>query len=460
VIKVDVTAHLSKNGRPPNGNAIEASIRQCVADAVEGSFDEYPPHLKGMLRVRARLLNDSVINAGDHVEVRFSIGLPDQLFPVASGGLQLLVNLLAGDFFPSEVSGCRWSEATVQNVELPDELMAVAVKTFRQASAHDIEAIRSAFGLPANRPLLAFSLKPRVGPTFDEIRRITLDVLAEGFNIVELDARNLALSTAPLERWIELGVEAAQVGTHVTAFSPNVTIPAPQLLNAANAWVEGVAGHGPPVLKVDGGLDGITNLQSLRTALVGDRAPIVTSYPVLRNQLSSALGGPDAWTDLLALSGADIVYPGGRPTFPNERRPVWGVHAEDWSRAARIYDSMIMRGWPMPTIAGGIHPGHLHACYELVGPKVAYFLGGAVALHPNTIRDGARLCVDVLEEAIRLADDAVEAGNDHAADLSHRLLKRVETTKYPKTKLNYFSPANIFGLSQEASPQTFYRRNN
>ena len=162
--------------------------------------------------------------------------------------------------------------------------------------------------------------------------------------------------------------------------------------------------------------------------------------------------------NFLSLSGADIIYPGGRPTFPNERRPVWGSHADGWSRAARIYDDMISRHWPMPTIAGGIHPGHLQACYELVGPNVGYFLGGAVALHPESPVLGARLCVEVLENAIALAAEADSSGDDFAEDLPARLLRKVEATRYPKTQLNYFSPANIFGAKVRTPPMTFYRR--
>ena len=67
---------------------------------------------------------------------------------------------------------------------------------------------------------MAFSLKPRVGLTFDETRRITLDVLKAGFNIVELDARNLALRSAPLDQWIALGQEAAKVGLTRHCFLP------------------------------------------------------------------------------------------------------------------------------------------------------------------------------------------------------------------------------------------------
>jgi ribulose 1,5-bisphosphate carboxylase large subunit-like protein len=311
--------------------------------------------------------------------------------------------------------------------------------------------------LPEGRPLLAFSLKPRVGLTFDETRAMTLDVLRAGFNIVELDNRNLALRSAPIEKWIQLGVEAAGTGRHVTAFSPNLSVPAPQLVDLAHAWVDGVGGHGPAVIKVDGGLDGLSSLQAIRTALRGPASPVVTCYPTLRSQLASAVGST-TWVDLLALSGADIIYPGGRPAFPNERRPVWGAHVEDWSRAARSYDEMVAREWPMPTIAGGVHPGHLHALYELVGPQVAYFLGGAVALHPRSPYEGAKLCVEVLQAAITLAADAEAAGEDYALELPARLLRAVEATRYPKTLLNYFAPANIFGLSDTAPPMTFYRR--
>lgn len=299
---------------------------------------------------------------------------------------------------------------------------------------------------------------PRVGLTYAETREVALDVLRMGFNIVELDARDLSLRSAPLSDWITLGIEAAQAGSHVTAFAPNLSIPPHQLTNVAADWVSAVSPHGPAVMKVDGGLDGLSSIQAIRSANLSPN-PVLTCYPVLRNQLATAIG-PNTWVELLSLSGADVIYPGGRPTFPNERRPLWGSHAEDWSRAARRYDDFVTRGWPTPTIAGGIHPGHLHACYELLGPKVAYFLGGAVALHPKSAAEGAKLCVKVLEKAIDLAAEAEEEGNDHADDLPPRLLRQVEEAKYPRTKLNYYSPANIFGQTEtrQFTPTTFYRR--
>ena len=456
MIRVNVSANLSYDDRPPSDDVIEASIRQCVSDAVEGSFDEYPAALKPMLRLQAKRISDESTRMGDHSEIRFSFELPTELFPVNIGGLQLLVNLLAGDMFPTEALGCHWSNVHVHSVDLPDDLRSEAISSFRR-NAHTIDDIRKAFQLPGERPLMAFSLKPRVGLTFDETRRITLEVLKAGFNIVELDARNLALRSAPLAQWIALGQEAAKVGRHITAFSPNLSIPAPQLLDVVAQWTTEVAPLGPPVVKIDGGLDGLSSLQTVRLGLSGTQSPFITTYPILRNQLGSAIGD-STWVDFLSLSGADVVYPGGRPTFPNERRPVWGAHVQGWSRAARVYDNIISSQWPMPTIAGGVHPGQLQAFYELVGPKVAYFLGGAVALHPEGPAEGARLCVEVLESSIELAREASASGDDFADDLPSRLLRKVEQTRYPKTVLNYFSPANIFKAAVASPPMTFYRR--
>lgn len=429
-----------------------------MADAVEGSFDEYPQHLKNMLRLRATRIRDESRKYDKYQEVQFSFGLPLELFPIESGGLQFLVNLLAGDMFPSQVLDCEWSNVRVLSIELPEEMTGQAIRLFRAGHANTIDAIREKFQLAEYRPLLAFSLKPRVGLTFDETRKITLDVLAAGFNIVELDARNPALQVAPLKDWIGLAKEAADAGQHVTAFSPNFSIPAPQLMDVANAWVQEISPVGPAVMKIDGGLDGLSSLQMVRSMTDNSSAPIITCYPTLRNQLQSAIG-EDTWVYFLSLSGADIVYPGGRPTFPRERRPVWGAHVQDWSRAARIYDQMISRRWPMPTIAGGIHPGHLQACYELVGPQVAYFLGGAVALHPRSLKEGARLCVEVLDNAITLAREAAANGNEYADDLPAKLQRKLEQTRYPSTVLNYFSPANIFDRNVSSDvPDTFYRR--
>src|SRR5262249_2393196 len=55
------------------------------------------------------------------------------------------------------------------------------------------------------------------------------------------------------------------------------------------------------------------------------------------------------------------------------------------------------RGWPLPSVAGGIHPGMFHVVLELLGPRLAFFVGGGIALHPKGPVAGGeywRACLD------------------------------------------------------------------
>ena len=94
-----------------------------------------------MLRLQAKRISDESTRMGDHSEIRFSFELPTELFPVNIGGLQLLVNLLAGDMFPTEALGCHWSNVHVHYVDLPDDLRSEAISSFRH-TAHTIDDIR------------------------------------------------------------------------------------------------------------------------------------------------------------------------------------------------------------------------------------------------------------------------------------------------------------------------------
>lgn len=72
----------------------------------------------------------------------------------------------------------------------------------------------------------------------------------------------------------------------------------------------------PVVIKIDGGLDGISACQTVRQKYnsEGKFSPIITCYPLLRKQLDNRITG-DFFIKALALSGADIIYPGGRPNL-------------------------------------------------------------------------------------------------------------------------------------------------
>lgn len=77
-------------------------------------------------------------------------------------------------------------------------------------------------------------------------------------------------------------------------------------------------------------------------------------------------------------------------------------------------------------------------------------------MHPDSIKDGATLCVEVLDEAVRLVDKAGRGGAEHSDDLPRRLLNQLEQTPYPRTRLNYVSPDDIFGPTAEVGRRSEY----
>ncbi|MGJ3501940.1 hypothetical protein, partial [Piscirickettsia salmonis] len=53
-----------------------------------------------------------------------------------------------------------------------------------------------------------------------------------------------------------------------------------------------------------------------------------------------------------------------------------------------------------PTITGGVTPGLIHLYYELYGPFVSFFLGGAVLLHKGGVEKGAKICAKIIEHSV------------------------------------------------------------
>jgi ribulose 1,5-bisphosphate carboxylase large subunit-like protein len=361
-----------------------------------------------------------------------------------------LIGVLAGDLFNFSAPVPNPPNVTIKKVSLPESMRTDALSSFRDGTAYTITEIREAFKLQEGYPLLAFSLKPRTNLKFDILRNVALDVLKAGFHIVELDTRNLNLQPDDITQLLELANQAAEVGTkHVTRFSPNLSIPSHLVVDIAEKFFD--VQEDPVVMKIDGGLDGISSCQAIREAFSKKtiasryhkpgRSPIITCYPLLRRQLKDRISN-NLFVDALTLSGADIIYPGGRPTVS----PECGTRTLDAAESGRLinsvnsYHEMIERNCPMPTIAGGVHAGELHAFYELLGPNTAFFLGGAISLHKNGPAEGAKLCVQIIENAIELREKAGQ--QELNEDLNDGLIERIEETGY-ENKYPYISPVEL-----------------
>ncbi|MGA8142572.1 MAG: hypothetical protein WB987_01650 [Candidatus Acidiferrales bacterium] len=430
---------------PASPDELAAIARQMAADAVYGSFGEFrSSYWNGKWQTPADDLVTVKVDpeGGESKFFRVELSVNTDLYDISRGGLQHFLGVLAGDLFSLRVPGFSLRDFQVIEVVFPTRFLADLNSAYR-AEAYPVSKIRESFGLHDLEPLLAFSFKPRVGLKQDAIRDTTLSVLKAGFHIVEFDTRYLDLRDKNTDFLVELAKEAAGIGRkgRKTRLSPNLSVSTPLAL----ALCERFSGTSEPpyVIKVDGGFDGISTVQEVRRKLRGKQSPIITSYPLLREQLNSRIPS-DTFVNALVQSGVDMIYPGMSPSVGRGTRELGTAERGALSQATRRYHDFVSRDWPMVTLAGGVYAGQLHALYELVGPRVAYFLGGAVSLHKQGPAKGADLCSRVLREA---------ANHHHAdasqiKDLSGSLITEIESAydKPPGSAENtfqYVSPKDL-----------------
>lgn len=427
-IKVRIEAELEDRASgEPTDEQIESIINQCCADAVNGTFGHFPdasrpPGLKeGASYDPQTVWIDDESRAETRI-AKFTMQIPDWMFPVASGGLQHLIGILASDTFPTQLGKCR-IRVQIEELGLSSELTESAHLLFRSGPS-SIDRLRSAFSLAEDEPFIAFSVKPRTGFSPAWAKEVVRKVTKAGVHLVEFDTRYLEDPRYAMDGWEELhriAVDSAAHEGRKAAFAPNLSQSSVVAVEAAIHWCDEADLPGPLTVKVDGGLDALSTMQGIRMRC--ENQPIITSYPLLRSSMERHLGSKDGWLQMLILSGVDVVYPGNRPTF-QEFRNVGGDFARGRSLSVKRYRDLAKR--VVPTIAAGAHPGHLHADYALLGSSVAYFLGGAIALHEDGVEAGARLCVNVLKESQHLVKEARE-GRGAIQEISGNLVQEIES---------------------------------
>ncbi len=440
VMKVTATGE-----SPATPDDIGSIARQVAADAVYGTFGEFRSrYWNGKWKVASNDLVRVEAAQDDSDSTAFTIGidLNSDLYNVSKGGLQHFLGVLAGDLFFLRVPGFRLRDLHVTDVEIPISMLNALAALYR-GEAYSTDRIRSAFNLGDLEALLAFSFKPRVGLKRDAIREIALGVLGEGFHIVEFDTRYLDLTEENVNFLLQLAHEAAQVAgsERVTRLSPNLSVAAPLAVDLCERFSK--TSEWPYLVKVDGGFDGISTIQAVRRRFRDTQAPVITCYPLLRDQLAPKIPR-DTFLEALTYSGADIIYPGGGPSVGRGVRGLGAAEKNALGEATRRYHDFAAREWPTVTLAGGVYAGELHALFELVGPRVAYFLGGAVSLHRDGPIEGAKLCARVLQEAANRHRDALA----EVEDLPAGLIKEIEAaydipTGADKNTFHYVPPRDL-----------------
>lgn len=412
-----------------------------ATDATWGTYTEFfPGQWEGKWAIepdrQAKILDLRPVGEA----YQFTIGINPTLFDAVTGGLQHLIGILAGDLLNLRVAGFEIKSCVISHVALPESWKNALNSVYRE-NAYSISELRKVFQLAVGEPLLAFTIKPRLGLKIEALSELALSVLKAGFAVVELDTRNLPTNTSEIDALIELALKAEEVGKgkRTTRFSINVSGRASLALDVVGKLISRCSGI--PTVKVDGGLDGLTTLQAIRVNITKN-SPVITTYPLLRRLLETKLGA-DTFNEALFFSGTDILYPGNAPSLAGAYREL--DHGTETAIGVNVqrYMKIVANGGPMPTIAGGVYPGQLQAYYELLGPDVAYFLGGAVALHKKGPEAGAHLCVSIIKTAMELRDKAKP--HEFSESLPKKLYTEIEG-EYPKPPgssdktLPYISP--------------------
>jgi ribulose 1,5-bisphosphate carboxylase large subunit-like protein len=333
----------------------------------------------------------------------FKLRLDHTTFADTDLGLQKLIHVLVSDLFQPRGIIKLYGHVEIESINLGG-LMDIFQQHYRVKS-HTVPEIRHLLKLEADEPLLAFSLKPRTGLSEAEYKSFTRDVLAGGFHLVEMDTRDPdidATERIPLmEKLSQLALDESQSG-RVRRFSANLSGPFCIIEPALSAiWdLHKRAGTDAWVVKVDGNLDGLSTIQAIRRWCSGNSIPqpIITCYPVLKYGLARYLGS-DTLYHLLVLSGADIIYPGGRPRFEDDR----SIDGSQISAARSHYEKLRYSGnYPLPSVAGGTLIGHVPATMTLLGTDIAFFVGGGLSLSRQGLREAAIAFRNAVDESRRL----------------------------------------------------------
>jgi ribulose 1,5-bisphosphate carboxylase large subunit-like protein len=458
-ICVRIFAVLSKDGAPAGGDDAHRFVDQVREDALYGTYGKLDgDYWRTRMSLDPKDLSEAEVidkaNEDGSDGYEFELRLNSELFSPSMGGASHLFGMLAGDLLRFSLPPIEVKSWRVKDITFPTDWEAKEFDAFRANHiANNIRDVRGAFKLGDGVPLLAFSFKPRVGFDLRSLEQTALAVLSAGFNIVELDTRYLPLDIEMLNDLIKISSHLPEKLRHVGRLSLNLSMRPDLAVAAAETLCSDT--YLPAIFKIDGGFNGFGVVQSIRAKGLRDgrkAGPIITCYPLMQNALLRYIPA-DQYITRLAASGIDIIYPGGRPDVGRMARSLEGAGPNNHVTPVNRYKRLMHKGWPMLSIAGGIYPGQLQAFYELLGPDVAWFLGGGVALHKAGPAAGAALCVKIANDAV---EKRTKAGRDWASDISEKLSDQADEMFQDRSalsgdQLRYVSPkahlSKIYGLA-------------
>lgn len=342
------------------------------------------------------LIGTTRTDLNDHVGARilqsdFERGEITLSFPATNvdweyNSVPALLSLVGGDVLGSSGVG---NSAVVRSVRLPDSVT-------RQFSGPKlgIGGVRRICKVP-DRPIVAFSVKPRLGLTSREFATLCTEAALGGIDIVEDDERLSNQRHSRLLERAEVTLEALARSGRNTVYSANITGRADEIVYVAEELVK----LGVRMLKIDVLPTGYSALQAVSEWLhTSPHDVAITVYPAMTRLYERSLPR-DFILELAKLCGADMVY-AGVPVLPAAGRSHDAVR--DFARAAEHHEGLKQRKFHqpvLPTISTSITPMNIGAYAQLLGNDVAFFVGAGIAAYKGGLKAGAELLLKALAHA-------------------------------------------------------------
>ncbi len=373
----------------------DKAIVEIERDLGWGSWtDDFPDEVWTLLETKRECLDKKVgveIVDSNRESQTITVRIPAKNIDWQYNGVSALLSLVAGGVLGSSGVG---KDMRVRSVNL-----SPSIRTQFSGPTLGICGIRKLCKV-YDRPIVTFTVKPRLGLDDDQFTRLCVEVAKGGVDIIEDDER---LSNQEYSRLIDRAGKTINALNNLdTLYSANISGRADKIVYVAEELIK----IGVKLLKIDVLPVGFSGLQAVAEWLQSNNKEVgITVYPAM-NKLFERGMSRNFILDLCRLCGADMVY-AGIPTFQESvnrsQDSALFYKTAEYHRLLKREDGIHKQ--VLPTISTNITPLNAAAYTRLLGKNVGFFVGAGIVAYGGGPKAGAELLMKTIEDAARNIDE-------------------------------------------------------
>ena len=340
-------------------------------------------------------------NEGSHDDPNFSLIFPSDNFDLESEGIDHFISTIAGDIVKyTSLENIEVDDFVIHDNQLYENFPGPNIgieELYNSLCSRTLKGI--------NRPLLAFSVKPRLGLSTNDYEKIFIKAAEGGIDIVEDDERLINHKLCPFKERVDVISNLSE--SYDTIYSVNIT----GFFKNAMERLEYAYSKGIKMVKFDVLVSGFECLRQIAMH-------IRDSY----NSKIAITVYPDAYGAYRKLSrkfilkmsklcGADIIYAGS---------PNWARYESEGEEPRKSFEPVYQRHLKLsevilnaphirktlPTITNDYHPSRIEFTTAFFRKyynnyyKYAFFIGGGISGFPDKIKIAVKEILNCIKHAI------------------------------------------------------------